>query len=276
MMRFYRALLFLYPTSFRAEYGDELSNAFAMRRAGNTGLLGVIAGAFSAVADVVPNAIAAHWDVLRQDLRYTLRGLRQSPGFALTAILVVALGVGANTAAFSVADFVLFRPLPFPQPDRLLMLWEQTPGYQMELSPGNYADWKAQRSPSRRWARTSLRGESHRLRRAASHPMARVTHDLFATLGAHPLIAGRLFSASDTVAGHSLVDELRPVADAVRRRYTSSSGKRSSSTARPHDDRHHAAGFHFPNRDIRALAVDAVHHGRLGAEERQLPMSSRD
>ena len=204
-MRFYRALLLLYPTSFRAEYGDELCDAFAMRRAGDRGILGAIATAIAAIADVVPNAVATHWDVLRQDLRYTARGLRQAPGFAITAVLVVALGVGANTAAFSVADFVLFRPLPFPQPERLMMLWERTPGYQMELSPGNYADWKSQaKSFSAMGAYFSNAvnltgsGEPRRIE------TARVTWDLFPTLGARAF-AGRLFAASDTVAGQSLV-----------------------------------------------------------------------
>jgi putative ABC transport system permease protein len=58
---------------------------------------------------------AAHWDILKQDLGYTARTLNRARGFALTAILVTALGVGANTAAFSVADFVLFRSLPVPE-----------------------------------------------------------------------------------------------------------------------------------------------------------------
>src|SRR5439155_18986436 len=70
--------------------------------------------------------------------------LRRAPGFAVTAILIVALGIGATTAAFSVTDFVLIRPLPFPDPDRLVELWETTPGYAtMELSAPNYRDWKA-------------------------------------------------------------------------------------------------------------------------------------
>ena len=63
-----------------------------------------------------------HWDLLRQDLSYTARMLRRSPGFALTALLIVALGIGATTAAFSVTDFVLVRPLPFSEPDRLVKL----------------------------------------------------------------------------------------------------------------------------------------------------------
>src|SRR3981081_3459169 len=97
--------------------------------------------------EVLGNAVAAHWDVLGQDLRYTARTLARSPGFAFTAVLVTALGVGANPAAFSGADFVLIRPLPFAEPDRLVNLWEHPPGYaDMELSPPNYRDWKAMSS----------------------------------------------------------------------------------------------------------------------------------
>jgi hypothetical protein len=92
-------------------------------------------------------ALAAQWDVLKQDLRYTVRTLNRARGFALTAILVTALGVGANTAAFSVADFVLFRPLPFADPDRLVRLCEGPRkgggwGCMNQLSPANYRDLK--------------------------------------------------------------------------------------------------------------------------------------
>ncbi len=139
-MRFYRALLRLYPTSFRTDYGAMLCAAFEERMRGRSALIML----FAALADVVPNAVAVHLDILSQDVRFTARALRRAPGFAFTAILVVALGVGANTAAFSLADFVLLRPLPFPQPDRLVKLWSTTPGYnQVELSPANLRDWKA-------------------------------------------------------------------------------------------------------------------------------------
>ena len=74
-----------------------------------------------------------------------MRSLQRSPGFAATSILVAALGVGATTAAYTIANHVLFRPLPFPEPDRLVKLWEDmSPGSykEMEPSPANYRDWK--------------------------------------------------------------------------------------------------------------------------------------
>ena len=127
-MRFYRSLLWLYPAGFRAEYGDELVAAHAARMREHTGPLAPVVHVVTALVDVVPHAVAAHLDILRQDLRYAARSLRRAPGFALTAVLVVALGIGANTAAFSLADFVLLRPLPFPESDRLVRIWQTTPG----------------------------------------------------------------------------------------------------------------------------------------------------
>ncbi|HTK54083.1 MAG TPA: ABC transporter permease [Gemmatimonadaceae bacterium] len=142
--RLYRALLYLYPASFRNEYGRALTATFVARLRDISGPARTLRGVLAAVGDVAPNAIAAHWEILRQDMRYAGRSLRTSVGFTLTAILVIALGVGANAAAFSLADFVLLRPLPFHDPGRLVDLWESTPGYtQMEFSPANYRDMKA-------------------------------------------------------------------------------------------------------------------------------------
>ena len=144
-MRFYRALLHLYPSSFRREYGAELCGLYDVRSRQTGRGLPMLVLWLGTIVEVCANAAAAHWDVLRHDLRYTARTLARSPGFALTAILVTALGIGANTAAFSVADFVLLRPLPFAQPDGLVKLWERQPNYsRLELSPPNYRDYKAE------------------------------------------------------------------------------------------------------------------------------------
>ena len=59
---------------------------------------------------------------------HSLRSLLRSPGFTITAILLVTIGIGANVAVFTLADFVLVRPLPFPEPDRLVKVWEKHPG----------------------------------------------------------------------------------------------------------------------------------------------------
>src|SRR4051812_40057714 len=146
-MRFYHALLLLYPASFRAEYREELCHAFAERASELSGPLAPLRIILAALADVIPNAIAAHWDVLRQDLGYAARSPWRTPGFALTAVLVVALGVGANTAVFSLADFIFVRPLPYTDADRLVKLWEGVEGNGTnEVSPANYRDWKAMTS----------------------------------------------------------------------------------------------------------------------------------
>jgi predicted permease len=146
MIRLYRALLHLYPSSFRMEYGDEMVAVFARAYADAT-LIGRIGVLLTTAGDEVLNAAAVHWAILLQDLRYTARTLNRSRAFALTAVLVTALGVGANTAAFSVADFVLLRPLSFADPDALVRLCEGPRqgggwGCMNQLSPANYRDLK--------------------------------------------------------------------------------------------------------------------------------------
>jgi len=202
MMRFYDFLLRLYPASFRAEYGDEMRALWARRRRDAAGPLAVDALWIATVFEVFFNAAAVHWDILRQDLRYTARTLARSPGFALTAVLVLALGVGANTAAFSVTDFVLIRPLPFPDSDRLVNLWEKVPSYsRMELAPANYVDWKRMSKSfdgmGAFWNHSVNlvgQGDPERLEAAI------VTADLLPLLGVQPLM-GRVFTAAEDREG---------------------------------------------------------------------------
>ena len=141
-MRFYRALLLLYPRSFRAEYGGELLSVIADRRAmaGGVGRIGL---ALEIIMDTVANAVRIHADILRQDVRYTFRTLRRAPAFSVTAVLLTALGIGATTSAFAIADHVLVRPLPFDDPDRLIRFQgsDRVQGGWNDLSPANFRDF---------------------------------------------------------------------------------------------------------------------------------------
>ena len=140
--RLYRALLGLFPASFRHEYGEEMEIVFRDRRRRADGVAASVALWLETVPDVVVSAGRVHADVLRQDLRYSLRSLSRAPVFAATVVTVLALGIGASTAVFSLADRVFWRPLPYEEPHRLVRLWENVPSYsRMEPSPANFRDW---------------------------------------------------------------------------------------------------------------------------------------
>jgi predicted permease len=195
-------LLRLYPASFRNEYAKEMKAVFARQQREAQTPVGVAALWLRVIADTCVNAAAVHWDILLRDVRYSVRTLGRTPGFAITALAVVALGVGATTAAFSLADFVLVRPLPYPNAERLVRIWEQRPGYpRMELSPANYQDWKQMTASFDVFA--AYRGLSINLT-GASQPLrlqgAVFSADVLRALGVEPLI-GRGFTADDARDG---------------------------------------------------------------------------
>jgi putative ABC transport system permease protein len=201
-MGFYRLLLRFYPRSFRNEYGEEMCHDFSERLRRASGSLARMGLCLEAPFDVLPNAIGVHWDLLRQDLRYMVRAHARAPGLAVTALLVTALGIGANTAVFSITDRVLIRPLPFPDSERLVKLWQNEPGYnRMELSPPNYFDWKRMSSSFESMAAyydfsMNLVGQDEPVRVETSV----VEADLFRILAVPPLIGRTLVSGDLGVA----------------------------------------------------------------------------
>ena len=138
-----------------------------------------------------------------QDLTYAVRSILKARGFAAVAILTIALGIGANTAMFTVVHAVLLRPLPYAHPERLVMVWQDLrarggPADEW-ATPGNYADWRREAGLFQQLAvisgwRPTLTGD------AEPEPVTgeQVSHEYFSVLGIPP-IAGRAFTQEDDV-----------------------------------------------------------------------------
>src|SRR5215471_3335611 len=145
----------------------------------------------------------ARWESLLetcwQDLRFAIRMLRKNPGFTAVAVLTLALGIGANTAIFSLVNGVLLRPLPYHNPDRLTIVWEKSrDGSAENVGYATYLDWKSQNKSFEQlaiyssWQPVLQVGEPEQL------SGLRVTSNYFRTLGVHPEI-GRDFLPEEDV-----------------------------------------------------------------------------
>jgi putative ABC transport system permease protein len=141
------------------------------------------------------------WTELAQDISYAVRTLRKAPGFALVAILTLALGIGANTAIFSVVRGILLRPLPFAQPDRLVMVASTYGGGSTPStsSPANVYDWRAQNKSFTSMAVVS--GHSAVLTGSGDPERIRgfdVGADFFSILGVKALLGRSTFTPEDS------------------------------------------------------------------------------
>jgi putative ABC transport system permease protein len=145
-------------------------------------------------------------DETLHDIRYAVRGLLKAPGFAAVAILTLALGIGANSAIFSFIDGVLLKPLPYPEPERILLLWEKPPGGGNNVvSALNFLDWRQQSSVftavaaiTGRSVTLTGRGEPQLLR------AARTSAGYFEILGIKPML-GRTFAPDEDTPGKEKV-----------------------------------------------------------------------
>ena len=170
-IRLYRALLLLLPRWFRKQHGTEMEQLFAVmwqerRAAARFGGMSWPTFWLRAIGDVARQAARIRFDTQHQailthsslpalrhsmdklfgDIRYALGSLRRSPAFSAIAILTLGLGIGATTSVFSVADAVVLRPLPYPEPDRLVRVFETdfSSGDDRDTFAGaNFVDWKA-------------------------------------------------------------------------------------------------------------------------------------
>ena len=139
---------------------------------------------------------------LVQDLRYAVRQLRKSPGFTAVAVLTLALGIGANTAIFSVVNAVLLNPLPFSNPDRLVSMFEENEHFSnYSISYPNFLDWQRdnhafQAVAAYRWADGAITG----LGAAEDVPARHVSATFFPILGVNPIL-GRNFTAEEDRRG---------------------------------------------------------------------------
>ena len=149
--RFYRALLRLLPFDFRGDFGPEMETVFhkqhkeAGRRGGATGVLRLW---WETIVGIFKTAPGEHAAMFAQDAGFALRMMRKNPGFTLAAVLTLGLGIGANSAIFSVVNAVLLKPLPYEHGDRLVTLQQQAPRAGMLNQPFSVAETNDYRTQS--------------------------------------------------------------------------------------------------------------------------------
>src|SRR6185503_16496762 len=138
------------------------------------------------------------------DFKFAFRQLLKNPGFTVVAVLTLALGIGANTAIFSVVNAVLLRPAPYKDPDRLVWIWENNLAKNISINPvssGNYSDWRNQNHAFE--SLSAWEGQSFNLT-AEGQPehvlVMKVFANFFDVLGVRPLL-GRTFAAEEDRPG---------------------------------------------------------------------------
>ncbi len=157
------------------------------------------------------DARSIRWlDELRQNVRYAIRTLRSAPGFTAVAILTLSLGIGANTVMFGIINATMLQPLPFPEPERLAMLWETSVKDRTRFSIAsmpNYRDWVARSRSFESIGLMDSAGKGYSLTgqgEAERTAGLRVTASVFHVLGIRPML-GRTFLAEEEEAGRDRV-----------------------------------------------------------------------
>ena len=209
--RAFRLLLALYPAAFRRRFGDEMIELFAARQAATRTFRARVSLWVEMIADALRASARERFgrrgffmQHFAMDVRYACRIMRSAPGFSFFAVGLLALGVGVTTAMFSVLDGVLLRPLPYLEPDRLVLVWEQRGEVERNSVGGHeFPVWKRQ---SRSFVSMgaiafdrdfSLTGTGD----PAALAGVRVTSDFFNVMGVAPVV-GRVFGAEADEPGN--------------------------------------------------------------------------
>jgi putative ABC transport system permease protein len=218
--RLYAALLRLYPPRYRQLFATEMTQLFTdllIQERARRGRLGMAVIAARSYLDLPRSAlfVRRHWarkqphrrsrkahtmDTIVQDIRYALRAFRRNPGFTTITIVTLALGIGANTAIFSVVNGVLFRPLPFEAPEELVLVWNElgnAGGSRSGISGRDLIDFREQSERftdfAGTWALgTNLSGDDQ----PEQVTMAWVSTNFFSVLGVEAAL-GRMFLPED-------------------------------------------------------------------------------
>lgn len=205
--RLYRSILRLLPSDFRNEFADDMEETFRQQRAHarrDRGSFALLRMWGATILDIVRMAPREHFSVLSHDTRYALRMMRTNPGYTLSAVVILGLGIGANTSIFSVVESVLLKPLPYLKGDQLVVLRQQETkrgADDMRFSVREIDDYRRQnRTLSDIAEYHSMtftlwgRNEAYRVRTGV------VSADFFDMFGVKPLL-GRTFRADDDKPG---------------------------------------------------------------------------
>jgi predicted permease len=204
--RIYQKLLRLLPFDFRSDFGGEMEQTFRDQRseARDHGAAALFKMWWSTIADIVRMAPREHFSVLAQDCRYALRMIRKNPGYTVAAVLILGLGIGANTSIFSVVNSVLLKPLPYVRGDRLVIVRQKQTKLgveNMRLTPPELEDYRKQNQTLEGLVEfhgmnfTLYNGdEAHRVRTGVVSP------GFFELFGVKPIM-GRNFTADDDKPG---------------------------------------------------------------------------